>query len=158
MLQLWVQARTEFSRAMAEKDEDYRRRELALEERHSRELAKKSQTSAEEMMVAVSGSGEESEGSGAGQGGDRKAVAPGAMERKSSKVSNNRPIHHPINRFVYQRLPCWGTSAARYRTYPYGSLHCELAACRCSKADASRRQQTDVGPNVPIRQPSSRND
>ncbi|CAM9757468.1 unnamed protein product, partial [Ectocarpus sp. 8 AP-2014] len=80
-----AQARTEFSRAMSEKDEDYRRRQLALEERHSRELAKKSQTSAEEMMVAVSGSGEESGGSAAGQGGDRKAVAPGAMERKSSK-------------------------------------------------------------------------
>ncbi|CAN0360223.1 unnamed protein product, partial [Ectocarpus sp. 12 AP-2014] len=80
-----AQARTEFSRAMSEKDEDYRRRELALEERHSRELAKKTQASAEEMMVEVSGSGEESEGLGAGQGGDRKAIAPGAMERKSSK-------------------------------------------------------------------------
>ncbi|CAM9417387.1 unnamed protein product [Ectocarpus fasciculatus] len=81
-----AQARTEFSRAMSEKDEDYRRRELALEERHSRELAKKSQTSAEEMMRGVSGSGEESEGAGVGQGGDRKAVAPGAMERKSTKA------------------------------------------------------------------------
>lgn len=93
---------------MSEKDEDYRRRELILEERHSRELAKKSQISAEEMMVGVSRSGEESEegGAGARQGGDGKVVAPGAMERKSSKASKNRSIHHSINLFVNQCSPC----------------------------------------------------
>ncbi|CAN0005162.1 unnamed protein product, partial [Ectocarpus sp. 13 AM-2016] len=36
-------------------------------------------------MVEVSGSSGESEGLGVGQGDDRKAVAIGAMERKSSK-------------------------------------------------------------------------
>lgn len=67
---------------MSEKDEDHRRRELALQEKHSRELAKKSQTSAEEMMMARSG-GEGVEP----QGEDGKdAEAPGARERRSSKA------------------------------------------------------------------------
>lgn len=70
---------------MSEKDEDYRRRELALQERHSRELARKSHESAEHMMarpaeedgVTPRGAG----GSGAGE--------HGARERKSSKVRDH---------------------------------------------------------------------
>lgn len=67
---------------MSEKDEDYRRQELALQEKHSRELARKSQASAEEMMMARSG-----EEKGESQGDDGKDVeAPGAKERRSSKA------------------------------------------------------------------------
>lgn len=67
---------------MSEKDEDHRRRELALQETHSRELAKKSQASAEEMMMARPG-----EEGGESQGDDGIDVdAPGARERRSSKA------------------------------------------------------------------------
>ncbi|CAM9090655.1 unnamed protein product [Hapterophycus canaliculatus] len=78
-----AQARMEFSRAMSEKDDDYRRRELALQERHSRELARKSQTAAEEMMMAATGS----DGEGVDREGEdrRRAATPGARQRKSSK-------------------------------------------------------------------------
>ncbi|CAM9178368.1 unnamed protein product [Scytosiphon promiscuus] len=78
-----AQARMEFSRAMSEKDEDYHRRELELQERHSRELASKSQTAAEEMMKAATGpDGEELDQHG---GGGRGIATPGAKEKKSSK-------------------------------------------------------------------------
>lgn len=68
----------EFARAMSEKDEDYSRKELALEERHSRELATRSQVSAEEMV-------QQSSGEQANQGGDGLA----SKERASSKVSHH---------------------------------------------------------------------
>lgn len=78
-----LQARTEFSRAMSEKDEDHLRRELALQEQHSRDLAKKSQASVEEMMMARPGEreGREPQGDDGKDGG-----APGARERRSSKA------------------------------------------------------------------------
>ena len=96
-----MQARTEFARAMSEKDEDYRRRELALQERHSRELAKKSQESAQDMMMARPGEDEEGV---APQGGGGDAAGPGARERKSSKV------RHSADRG--RRTLCWATRAA----------------------------------------------
>lgn len=83
-----TQARTEFARAMSEKDEDYRRRELALEERQSRELAKKSQESAEDMMVARPG---EEEGV-IPQGSGGSGATDGARERKSSKVRDRSTL------------------------------------------------------------------
>lgn len=71
----------EFSRAMSEKDEDYLRRELALQEKHSCELARKSQAAAEEMVTTAT------EGATERQGADGiGAATPGANERKSSKV------------------------------------------------------------------------
>lgn len=84
---LKLQARTEFARAMSEKDEDYRRRELALQERHSRELAKKSQDSAEDIMMARPAEDEGAKPQGDGGSG---AAEPGARERKSSKVRDCR--------------------------------------------------------------------
>lgn len=58
---------------MSEKDEDYRRKELALQERHSRELAQKSKALAEDMAQLPSGAGEVDgdEGSGAASGRER---------------------------------------------------------------------------------------
>lgn len=73
---------------MSEKDEDYRRQELALQERHSRELAKKSQESAEDMMMARPGEGEGVKPPQGGSGSD--AAEPGARDRKSSKVRGCR--------------------------------------------------------------------
>lgn len=74
----------EFSRAMSEKDEDYRLRELALQEKHSRDLAKQSQTAAEEMMAAVQPSDEDGNER---QGRDGSGTeTTGARERKSTKV------------------------------------------------------------------------
>lgn len=66
---------------MSEKDDDHRRKELAAEERHSRELAKKSQASAEEMAQPPSGNGID-------QGGDERSL-PGATRQASSKVRKN---------------------------------------------------------------------
>lgn len=74
---------------MSEKDEDYRRRELALQEIHSRELAKKSQESAEDMMTARTG---EEEGTKPQGGGGSGAAESGARERKSSKVRDCRLV------------------------------------------------------------------
>lgn len=75
------QARTEFSRAMSEKDEDHRRKELVLEEKHSRDLARKSQSIAEEMAQQPSGEeGGTDAVEGRGLGGFRG-------DGRSSKVS-----------------------------------------------------------------------
>lgn len=71
-----------FSRAMSEKDEDYRRKALALEEKHSRELAKSSKTSADQMSRQLS-SGHE-----AGIGQEADATFTG-REQSSSKVTQN---------------------------------------------------------------------
>ncbi|CAM9333908.1 unnamed protein product [Sphacelaria rigidula] len=77
------QARTEFSRAMSEKDEDHRRKELVLEEKHSRDLARKSQSIAEEMAQQPSGEeGGTDAVEGRGLGGFRG-------DGRSSKVSKN---------------------------------------------------------------------
>lgn len=67
---------------MSEKDEDYQRKALALEEKHSRELAKKSKTSAEQMSLQPS-SGHEA-GVGQEMGG-----TSGGREQASSKVTHN---------------------------------------------------------------------
>lgn len=64
---------------MSEKEEDHRRKELALEEKHSRDLAKKSQSRAEEMAQRPP-SGEVSGEEGDGRG------ALGVRGRTSSKV------------------------------------------------------------------------
>ncbi len=72
---------------MLEKDEDYRRRELALQERHSRELAKKSQASAEEMMARP---GEEEEQGGSPEGGVRRGADEPGRGGKSSKARGRR--------------------------------------------------------------------
>lgn len=91
-----MQARTEFARAMTEKDEDYRRRELELQERHSRELAKKSRESAQDMMMARPG--EEEEGAVPQGRGGSGAAEPGARERKSSKVRHS--VERPVRLFM----------------------------------------------------------
>lgn len=67
---------------MSEKDEDYQRKALALEEKHSRELAKKSKTSAEQMSLQPS-SGHE-----AGVGQEMSGTS-GGREQASSKVTHN---------------------------------------------------------------------
>lgn len=76
---------------MLEKEEDHRRKELALEEKHSRDLAKKSQARAEEMAQRPSSgevSGEEEDGRG----------TLGIRGRTSSKVRRTKikPIVHAI--------------------------------------------------------------
>lgn len=67
---------------MSEKDEDHRLKELTLEERHSRELAMKSQKSAEEMAKGPADEGAET--------GDKKngGAAAGLGNGRSSKVGD----------------------------------------------------------------------
>ena len=74
------QARLEFSRAMSEKDEDNRRRELALEEKHFRELARKSKINVENMAHDVSANR-------VNEGGDGNAPGPSQRESSTSKAS-----------------------------------------------------------------------
>lgn len=79
---------------MLEKDEDHGRKQLALEEKHSRELAKKSQDSAEEMSrqpceedLGPDGAADgqqEAEGARSVQNRD----APHATERTANKASS----------------------------------------------------------------------
>lgn len=65
---------------MSEKDEDHARKELILEERHSREMAKKSKTLADEMAQQPQTEGGKF---GANERGD---VVVGTSNARSSKV------------------------------------------------------------------------
>ncbi|CAM9159969.1 unnamed protein product, partial [Choristocarpus tenellus] len=58
----FAQARGDFIRAMSEKDEDHCRRELALGEQHSRELAQRSHQAAEELAKPAKSGGSEEVG------------------------------------------------------------------------------------------------